>query len=88
MYDAYHQEVDLSTDIILEALSHKTSLLTTMAEQLQYVLKWVGWDEKKQDGIRARFANPTETSSVTRVRDQIDSIIKEIEDQSGDASTT
>jgi len=79
MYDSYHEGKELSTDIILSVLKKKTNLLTTMAEQLDYLLKWVGWDESRQDGVRARFANPVENSDMSRVKDTIDKMISDIE---------
>lgn len=79
MYDAFNSGQELSTEIILAVLSKKTNLLTTMAEQLNYLLKWVGWDEEKQDGIRARFANPVEGETLVDVQSQIDKMLKDIE---------
>lgn len=79
MYGAYHNKKELSTKIIIEMLEKKTNLITTMAEQLKALLKWVGWDDIKKDGIRARFASPSETFDIGRVRNQIGEILKDIE---------
>jgi AAA+ superfamily predicted ATPase len=79
MYDAYSQGKDLSTEIILNVLIHKTNLLTTMAEQLKYLLDWVGWDPEKKDGVRARFSHPNDEDNVSRIRDEIADLIKEVE---------
>ena len=79
MYDAFHAEKELNTDIILNVLSKKTNLLMTMAEQLQYLLKWVGYDEDRNDGIRARFASPVNQLDISRVQAEIDSMLKNIE---------
>lgn len=79
MYDAFHKKQELTTDIVTDVLQKKTNLLTTMAEQLNYLLKWVGWDDEKKDGIRARFASVTDSFNWGEVRSQIDDIIKEIE---------
>jgi len=79
MYDAYHDHVDISTDIILNVMKKKTNLLTTMAENLKLLLKWVGWNEEKKDGIRARFASTPESLEMGRVKDEIDKIIQEVE---------
>lgn len=79
MYDSFHAGEDLSTDAILKVLSKKTNLLTTMAEQLDYLIKWVGWDDKKHDGLRARFAAPVEDTDMTRIKDTIEDLVKEIE---------
>jgi hypothetical protein len=78
MYVAYHGKKELSTDIILSVLDKKTNLITTMAEQLKYLLDWVGWDPIKKDGIRARFSHPVEDDSMTRVRGEIDKLIQDL----------
>jgi AAA+ superfamily predicted ATPase len=79
MYDAYHAGKDLDTDVILNVLSKKTNLLTTMAEQLKYLLKWVGFDENKGDGVRARFASSPNSLDISRVQSEIDKMIKNLE---------
>ena len=81
MYDAFHKGEDLSNEIIGKVLEKKTSLLTTMAEQLSFVLKWVGWNEEKQDGIRARFANHIESDEIGRVNNEIENLLKDIEEK-------
>lgn len=79
MYDAFHSKKDLSTDIILNVLSKKTNLLTSMAEQLRYLLTWVGFDEDRNDGIRARFASTPSSLDLNRVQSEIDALIKDTE---------
>jgi SpoVK/Ycf46/Vps4 family AAA+-type ATPase len=79
MYDAYHNKEELSTSIILNVLSKKTNLLTTMGEQLKYLLEWVGFDEARGDGIRARYASTPNSLDLNRVQSEIDSMIKETE---------
>jgi hypothetical protein len=79
MYDAFHAGQDIDTEVIAEVLSKKTNLLTTMAEQLRYLLKWVGFSDKKNDGIRARYASIPDSIDVTRVMDVIEDICKDIE---------
>lgn len=83
MYNAFYSKKNLTTDIIINTLNKKTNLLTTMAEQLNYILKWVGWDEDKKDGIRARYANPVEPEEVNRVQDEVEKLIKDIENGEG-----
>jgi hypothetical protein len=41
-----------------------------MEKQLEYLVKWVGYDKERNEGIRARFAN-NET-------DEIDELFKEV----------
>jgi len=79
MYKAFHQKTELSTEIIVEILEKKTNLITTMAEQLKSLLAWVGWDEKKKDGIRARYASTAESIDIGRVNNEINDILKGIE---------
>jgi len=79
LYRAFHSKKELSTEIISEILEKKTNLITTMAEQLKALLKWVGWDDVKKDGIRARFASPSETFNIGRVQNEIDGILNDIE---------
>ena len=78
LYDAFYKKIDLTTEVILEVLSKKTSLLTTMAEQLNYLIRWVGWDSQKKDGIRARFASPMDEMDRSRVMSEIDTLLKEV----------
>jgi SpoVK/Ycf46/Vps4 family AAA+-type ATPase len=79
MYDSFHNNVDLSQVSIEDALARKTSLITTMAEQLKAIIKWVGWDEVKGDGQRARYASTPEAGNIQRIRSEIDSLIKDVE---------
>jgi hypothetical protein len=50
-----------------------------MSEQLQYLLEWVGWNEDKNDGIRARFASVPDNLDMKRVKSEIESLCKNIE---------
>ena len=79
MYDAYSEKKDLNTSFILNILSKKTNLLTSMAEQMRYILQWVGFDEDREDGIRARFASKPDAIDFCRVNKEIDEICREIE---------
>jgi AAA+ superfamily predicted ATPase len=79
MYDAFHSKKDLSTDIILNVLAKKTNLLTSMGEQLKYLLTWVGFDEERNDGVRARFASTPSSLDLNRVQSEIDALIKDTE---------
>jgi AAA+ superfamily predicted ATPase len=79
MYDSFSSGKELSTGCILKVLSKKTNLLTTMSEQLAYILKWVGWDENKQDGVRARFANIPDTGEKERIQNEIEKMLKDVE---------
>jgi SpoVK/Ycf46/Vps4 family AAA+-type ATPase len=38
-------------------MSKKVPLVNTMEDEIKYIYQWVGWDETKQNGIRATYAN-------------------------------
>ena len=51
----------LNEDILHESLVHKPRLIRTMADEIETLKTWVGFDPESQDGIRARYASaPTE----------------------------
>jgi hypothetical protein len=52
-----------------------------MAEQLKYLLKWVGYDKDRGDGVRARFASTPNSIDMNRVQLEIDSMLKDIENK-------
>jgi SpoVK/Ycf46/Vps4 family AAA+-type ATPase len=79
MYEAFHSHRDIDTETILGCLAKKTSLILTMAEQLQFLINWVGWDNEKNDGIRARFASLPDPINFNRVKNEIEAIIKDVE---------
>jgi len=79
MYDAFHAKQDLDTSFISNILKKKTNLLTSMAEQMRYILQWVGFDEDREEGIRARFASKPDAFDINRVNKEIDDICREIE---------
>jgi len=81
MYDAFHTGKDLDTEVILNVLTRKTNLLTSMAEQLKFLLKWVGYDETKNDGVRARFASTPNSIDINRVQAEIANMLKDIENK-------
>ena len=79
MYESFYSKKELSTEIILNVLSKKTNILTTMSEQLQFLLKWVGFDEKTNDGLRARFASPPSTIDMNRIQSAIEDLLKDVD---------
>lgn len=79
MYDCFHAKVDLNTATILDVLAKKTTITTTMAEQLQKLMDWVGFDKEKGDGLRARYASTPDLLDIDRVKGEIDGILKDIE---------
>jgi len=75
MYDAYalkldNPDIDLNDEIVESALMKKTPIVKIMEQQLQHLIKWVGHDQRRNDGVRARFANDED--------DDIDSMFKDI----------
>jgi SpoVK/Ycf46/Vps4 family AAA+-type ATPase len=81
MYDSFHAGVDLNSDAILKVLNKKTSLVATMAEQINSLKKWVGWDKEKSDGLRAKFASTPDPDDLSRMQSAIDDLIKEVENK-------
>jgi SpoVK/Ycf46/Vps4 family AAA+-type ATPase len=79
MYDSFYAGKEIDTEAIAAVLKKKTNLLSTMAEQLKFILDWVEWDEDKKDGKRARFASKSDTLNIFKVKDEIDQILKDIE---------
>ena len=79
MYDAFYVNKDLDTETILQVLTKKTTLLLTMSEQLKYLMDWVGFDAAKNDGIRARYASPVNQIDISRVNDEIEKLLKDVE---------
>lgn len=79
MYDAFHAKKDLNLSFILNVMAKKTNLLLAMAEQLQYLIKWVGYDEERNEGIRARFASPVNSLDMNRVQTEIDNLMKDLD---------
>lgn len=86
MYSAFYLNrldpsvnADLSTDILEDILKRKISVIKVMEKQLSYLIKWVGYDEEKRDGVRARFAN----NEV----DDIDALFMEVLKNSDTSST-
>jgi len=58
MYVAFNSDKkELTDDMLKDCLERKIPVVKTMEKQLEYLVKWVGYDEKRKDGIRARFAN-------------------------------
>jgi SpoVK/Ycf46/Vps4 family AAA+-type ATPase len=60
MYEAFNSKsgpTKLNDIIITEVLKKKIPIIKTMDKVLEYLINWVGYDESKKDGIRARFAS-------------------------------
>ena len=78
LYDAFHEGIEVTTNHILEVISKKTNITTTFSERLRALYKWVGWNNQKKDGIRARFASVPDEMDVARIQSEIDKLIDEI----------
>lgn len=50
------QKPCLDEDITVRELETKPRILSTMKDEVQAVLDWIGFDHEKNEGIRARFA--------------------------------
>lgn len=60
MYEAYNSKggpTKLNDIIITNILKNKIPIIKSMDNVIEYLIKWVGYDKDKKDGIRARFAN-------------------------------
>jgi ATP-dependent 26S proteasome regulatory subunit len=58
LISAFHKgKPDLTNDDILESLSNIIPAISTSEEDSRELYRWVGWDDTKKDGIRARFAS-------------------------------
>lgn len=71
LYNVFYIKKDLSTEDILTVIRSKPGIKATMGEKIAGLMKWVGWDSDKQNGIRAKYAS---------LPDNIDNIQQEIED--------
>lgn len=78
LYDAFHENIEVTTKHILEVVSKKTNITSTFSERLRALYKWVGWNDQKKDGIRARFASVPDEMDVARIQTEIDKLIGEI----------
>jgi len=47
----------VTTEIVLDAIRTKPPLVQTMQEEIHGILSWVGWDEDREEGVRARYAS-------------------------------
>ena len=58
-----------------------------MERSLKFLIDWVGWDEKKKDGIRARFASggKMEFNDLEELMKEIQDVVNKGEDNGGTA---
>jgi SpoVK/Ycf46/Vps4 family AAA+-type ATPase len=79
LYNSFHDGKEIDTEQILSVIDKKTSVIITMQEQMRALYKWVGWDDKRMDGIRARYASVPNDLDVSKIRSEIDAIINDLE---------
>ena len=48
---------ELTDEHILEAIKSTVPLYDTCQQDIDWLLAWVGWDEERKEGLRARFAS-------------------------------
>jgi SpoVK/Ycf46/Vps4 family AAA+-type ATPase len=65
------KKVELGERHFEEVMKKKVPLVNTMEDEIKYIYQWVGWDEEKQTGIRATYANEKEKG------DDIDQLLTE-----------
>jgi len=63
-------DIDLEQRHLLQVIDSKVPIYKTMQNELDYLVQWVGWDDKKKDGVRANYASSRE--------DDIDQLFAEI----------
>jgi len=56
----------LTDEHILKAIEHGIPLSKTSTEQMSDLYEWVGFDEEKQDGVRARYASKVMKDTVSK----------------------
>lgn len=66
------KKTDLNNEILEKSLKIKIPLIKTMEKQLEYLIRWVGYNKETNDGIRARFANENKDD----IDELFDSILK------------
>jgi SpoVK/Ycf46/Vps4 family AAA+-type ATPase len=64
---------DLELRHVMSVINSKVPIVKTMDEEIKYMIQWVGWDEEKQQGIRASWANKREV-----IENDIDVLINEV----------
>jgi len=85
MYLAYSRNIDLTSKILLEAVNNKIPVIKTMERSLKFLIDWVGWDEHKKDGIRARFASggKMEFNDLEKLMEEIQDVANKGEEENG-----
>lgn len=51
------EDQELTNEIVLSVIEGKPPLILTMAEEISDLLRWVGYDPDRREGIRAKFAS-------------------------------
>jgi len=78
-------KIPLKQEHILKVLNSKVPIIHTMKDEINYLVQWVGWNEDKQEGIRANWAskrskNGDSVCVDSDIDDMLDSILKSDED--------
>jgi SpoVK/Ycf46/Vps4 family AAA+-type ATPase len=60
----FNKKKDVSDADILQALDDTIPLIKTCEKDIKYLYDWVGWDDKKKDGVAARFASEYKSQLV------------------------
>jgi SpoVK/Ycf46/Vps4 family AAA+-type ATPase len=59
----------LTNEHIMQAIKESIPLSMTSAEEIKSLYEWVGWDEEKKDGIRARYASKARKELASKNKD-------------------
>jgi AAA+ superfamily predicted ATPase len=68
MVESFHQKKSgLDENILSRELERKPRIVTTMKDEIEDILRWVGYDASVDDGVRARLASDTRSEQFVAV---------------------
>jgi len=73
---AFNEGKQLEDRHVIKAIKELIPLFKTCEEDLKYLYNWVGWDEEKEDGVRARFASSARKKVAKKKGDNVISFTK------------
>jgi len=77
LYSAFYKKREITMDDIINVLNSKPGIMLIMKEKITALLKWVGWDNQRRNGVRAEYASLPD--NVESIQSEIDKLISEIE---------
>lgn len=64
-----HQSQKLENKHVIQAIKEGIPLSKTSEKEIADLYEWVGWDEDKKDGIRARYASKARKEVASKTKD-------------------